>query len=207
MATYNSDKSKVIYKSYDEYVEKQDERYHDYDCPNCLAINLYNMNYVLGINPDIKSILDIGSRDSAYFDIMSEKDIKCKGIDISPKSVNYAISKGRDVILGDAKDIKSIFNEDRFDLIISCHTLEHFLYPERVIRDCSSILNYKGLILLRLPDEGPEIKDERKLYAHTRTWSWGQVEELLQNSCFEIVSEVKDLNNEIFIVGEKVDSV
>jgi 2-polyprenyl-3-methyl-5-hydroxy-6-metoxy-1,4-benzoquinol methylase len=203
MAHYNENKSKVIYNSYDEYVEKQNARFHDYDCPNCLKININNVNIALSVNPQIKSILDIGSRDSAYFDEMSKKGIKCVGIDISKKSVDYAISKGRKVFLGDAINIDTIFIDHKFDLIISCHTLEHFINPEEIMKKSFDLLNNKGIILIRLPDEGDKIRDERKLFAHTRTWSWDQVKNLLIKIGFKIVKECRDFKNEIFLIGLK----
>lgn len=203
MAKYTDDKKRILYESYKEYVGKQDARSHDYDCLNCLRINMTNVNIALELNPYILFVLDIGSRDSAYFDEIGKSGIICKGIDISPKSVEYAKSKNRDVVLGDAKDISQIFKDHKFDLIISCHTLEHFLEPKKIIKSCYDLLKNNGLILIRLPDEGPEIRDVRLLYAHTRTWTWNEVSTLLTESGFLKVAEKREFQNEIFIIAKK----
>ena len=189
--------SKIEYESYEEYVERQNSKYHEYDCPNCLKMNLQNMGEALKVRPGIKTVLDLGSRDSAYFDVMAEKGIICKGIDITPKSVKYARSKGRDVILGDSANVSDYFKE-KFDLILSNHSFEHFLFHNKVLQECRKLLSDSGILLIRLPDESSGFRNTDTL--HTQIFSRKGLIELFESNGFSVISSLNYPTEFFFIL-------
>ena len=196
MAKIIEDGKRVIFDNYKEYVELQNGRAHNYDCPNCLKQNLENMAELLKINGNIKSILDVGSRDSSYFDRFPS--ITFVGIDISSTSVEYAKSKGRNVILCDVNELTSHIVE-RFDAVMSNHSLEHFLDPLFALNECYKILNPEGLILIRLPNENKigEVK-----YAHVRTFTHEELINIIKKASFKIITDIMIGDNFMFI-GQK----
>ena len=62
--------------------------------------------------------------------------------------------ESRTDIIGDIKNIKSIFKPDTFFSIYCTHVLEHF-YPKdgiRVLRDCYDLLKPDGVLVIECPD-------------------------------------------------------
>ena len=59
MAKIIENGKRVKYSSYEEYVKIQDSRYHDYDCPNCLKMNMKLIDIIRKMGIDFKHILDV----------------------------------------------------------------------------------------------------------------------------------------------------
>lgn len=198
----NNDQA-VEYENYQEYIEIQNSRYHDYDCQNSLNNNLNLLNLLNSyIEIKYKNILDIGCRDAAYFDVLKEKNINCYGIDISEKSVNYALSKNRNVILGDASELSLYFQNIKFDLILSNHSFEHFLYPKKILEECYSILSNNGFFVIKIPNEGDKIKNKKTL-AHVFAYSKERILNLILKFKFKIyLCEILN-TNEILLILKK----
>ncbi|MCA9353479.1 class I SAM-dependent methyltransferase [Candidatus Nomurabacteria bacterium] len=53
---------------------------------------------------------------------------------------------------GDVKDIPNIFLEEKFDVIISQHVLEHILYPVDIVRGFKTVLKKEGRIFIESPN-------------------------------------------------------
>ena len=190
------------YDSYDEYIERQDSRFHDYDCPNCLANNNINIADLRKRGIKFSSLLDVGCRDAGYFDALMKEGVKCKGVDISPRSIEYTKSKGRDVVLGDVSNLSGMFKE-KFDLIVSNHTLEQFLEPERAMKECFKVLSDNGHVMLKLPNEGPVVTDVTN-YAHVRTFSEKELKDMLVACGFEFFHfELVKKANEFYVILKK----
>ncbi len=198
MAEISPDGKTTKYNSYEEYVNIQDSRYHSYDCPNCLKINEFNLEVLLKHNKDIKTILDVGCRDSAYFDSAKKKGIVCHGIDISPRSVEYAKSKGRKVIQGDINNLLDFFGSTKFNAIISSHSFEHFLDHNQALKNIRTVLEPNGIFLIRLPNE--TIISDTKRKAHTRAFIKDELIALLNNNRFKILEEKIEFKSEYFFV-------
>lgn len=201
MAKLSDDGRRSEYSSYDEYVNIQDSRYHDYDCPNCLALNMDNVMELDKRGIVFTNLLDVGCRDAAYFDNLEKRNIKCTGIDISPRSVEYSKSKNRNVILGDVNNLKNLVQE-KFDVIISNHSLEHFLNADIAMVECYNILNDGGYILIKIPNEGKKLKNNSR-FDHVRTFTGEELRKLVEDANFKV--EVFELNNknEFFVLARK----
>ena len=201
MAKMIENGKRVKYSSYEEYVKIQDSRYHDYDCPNCLKKNMKLIAIIRNMGIDFKSILDIGCRDAAYFDEMKKQQINCTGIDISPRSVKYASSKGRSVFMEDAVNLSSLFKE-KFDLIMSCHSFEHLLKPEKVLEECYKILKKNGHLAIRMPNEGNKIRNTTTK-AHVRAYTEKDLRKIFANTKFSILKLKTIPSNEFIIILKK----
>tara|TARA_Y100000034_G_scaffold135607_1_gene208237 strand:- start:391 stop:996 length:606 start_codon:yes stop_codon:yes gene_type:complete len=195
------DGKRVKYSSYEEYVKIQDSRYHDYDCPNCLKMNMKLIDIIRKMGIDFKHILDIGCRDAAYFDKMKKQQISCTGVDISPRSVKYALSKGRNVSIGDAVNLSSLFKE-RFDLIISCHSFEHLLKPEKVLKECYKVLTKDGHLAIRMPNEGDKIRNTTTK-AHARAYTEKDLRRIFGSTKFSILKLEIIPSNEFIAILKK----
>lgn len=187
--------AEVKYDSYEEYVERQDARSHDYDCPNCLKLNMENMDvFVKAVGKRPKRVLDIGCRDAGWFETFGRMGMDCSGIDVSPKSVKYASSMGRDVRLGDADKIAEIFKDDElFDLILSSHSFEHFLKPDKVMRQCRKVMTDDGHMIIRLPNQGGKIKGTK--FDHVKAYLREELIEIFKNAGFAVFFETTELQN------------
>lgn len=203
MARLINNGSKTQYDSYQEYVDCQDSRSHNYDCPNCLGLNQTNVQQALKAGIKFTKLLDVGCRDAAYFDDLTANGIECIGVDVSPTSVAYSKSKGRNVILTDVAEMSGKLPANHFDLLISNHSLEHFLDPLSSLRECYKVTAPGGYILIKLPNEGNVIKDT-KYYAHVQTFNEPILRDLLTQSGFTVVHfELVTKNTEFFILGKK----
>ncbi len=199
MAKIIENGKRIKYDNYEEYVKIQDSRYHDYDCPKCLKQNMDLLNILNNFKIEFKNLLDIGCRDAAYFDLLKDKGVDCYGIDISERSVGYAKSKGRNVLLGDAVNLSSYFDK-KFDLIISCHSFEHLLKPEKVLEECSKVLDDDGHMAIRIPNEGDKIKSTKTM-AHVRAYSQKDLTKILSN--FKTLHFSTTESNEFIIIIKK----
>lgn len=189
------------YENYQEYVNIQDSRFHDYDCPNCLSLNVNNIAEIRNRGIKFSNLLDIGCRDFAWADQLTKEGIVCKGIDISPRSVEYARSMGRDVTLGDAVNLSTLFS-DKFDLILSNHNLEHLLEPKKVLEECFKVISENGRMLIKCPNEGNKIKDT-KTFAHVRTFTDTELTEMVTSVGFVIEHFEITSSNEFFLILKK----
>jgi SAM-dependent methyltransferase len=203
MAKLKNNGQAVEYDSYDEYKKIQDSKYHDYDCQTSLNNNLKLLSrFNDALNVKYKNLLDIGCRDAAYFDILGEKNIKCFGIDISEKSVIYANSKNRKVILGDASRLTEYFYKKKFDIIVSNHSFEHFIDPIKVLNECYTSLKKDGHFVILIPNENGKIKNTKTL-AHAFAYSIEIFLDLISKTNFKVLKITLLDTNEIFIILKK----
>jgi len=83
-----------------------------------------------------KRVLDVGCGDGTLMRFLKDnKNIDCRGMEISKNKVQNCIEKGLTVIEGNAeKDLKQ-FPDKSFDYVILSQTLQAFLNPELVINE------------------------------------------------------------------------
>jgi len=168
------------FKSYDAYVAAQIERSHTYDDIRCAVANVDLVFVAMMISGKSGPVncLDIGCRDAAWFDMAKVEFpfMVCKGVDISPVSVDYAVSKGRDVSVRDVE--KGLEGLDTVDLIVSSHSIEHMQDPGKLLKTLYEQSN-KGVVLaLRIPSG----VDKGKGSAHCTGWDEDGVRALLTRS-------------------------
>ena len=106
-----------------------------------------NLNLFLS---KIKSVLGIGCFDGYVLYQLQKRGIKVLGIDPSKAGVKIAKDHGIKVI----NDFftSSMFNEEKFDAIISRHVIEHVEHPFDFFKEQIEILNKNGFISFETPN-------------------------------------------------------
>lgn len=80
------------------------------------------------------------------------KDLECYGIDISKNAIAKArkLNKRSELILSSSESIP--FKKNRFDYITCLGSLEHFLNPEKSLKEMSIVLKDSGKVCIVLPN-------------------------------------------------------
>lgn len=110
-------------------------------------------------------ILEIGSGNGPVLEYLKRKGLFAIGVDISRPSVWHCLNHERPVpaIWQDAQDPLP-FPDDSFKTVITFHTLEHLLYPEKTIKEISRVL--KGTFCTINPITCNPTKEDKKEYGH-----------------------------------------
>jgi len=83
-----------------------------------------------------KRVLDVGCGDGTLMSFLKDnKNIDCRGMEISKNKVQKCIEKGLTVIEGNAENDLIQFPNKSFDYAILSQTLQAFLNPELVINE------------------------------------------------------------------------
>ena len=92
-----------------------------------------------------------------------EENFETYGIDISDYAIKKAKKKAKNSILKvmKAKDIDA-FRKNFFDVIVSCHLLEHLQNPDLVIAKMNQILKKDGIVLIAVPNTSSWMKTVKK---------------------------------------------
>ncbi len=96
-------------------------------------------------------VLEVGCSTGLMLSLFKDKGWQVLGVEISKKSAEKALQLGIKVETKSFEDIN--FNE-KFDLIIFNHTLEHLDDPKGVIKKAVSLLNKEGILYIDLPNFG-----------------------------------------------------
>jgi len=94
--------------------------------------------------------LDLGCRQGYLFDYLKDLNISLYGMDISESAINMLKARGFDGEQGDMHYFN--FNE-KFDMIISSHSLEHCPDPPKVIINIYQSLKTNGHTIIAIPIE------------------------------------------------------
>lgn len=109
-------------------------------------------------------VLEIGCSTGLMLSIFQKKGFNVKGVEISKKAAELAKTRGLEIITQPFEKIK--FNE-KFDLIILNHTLEHLENPLKILEKSKTLLNPKGYLLIDLPNfDSPNAKLFKKRWQH-----------------------------------------
>ncbi len=98
-----------------------------------------------------------------------QDEYKVKGIDIGRDAVKYCRNQGLDVDDTSIENFISNSNE-KFDIIILSHVLEHLLRPDEVLLDLQNHLNPEGMIYILVPNYK---SISPKFFG--KYWGWWQV--------------------------------
>ena len=153
-------------------------------------------------------ILDISCGDGVGLKVFRELGFTdVTGFEYAEEKANLARRFGYPVYDGDFHDL-SIFGSNSFDLIYSSHSLEHALFPVKVMGEFYRILKGGGTLKLVLPfpDVGPLDAHVAKVELGTDLDDGGEkVLCFVRNQGFEIINYVFDdyREVEIWITGTK----
>jgi 2-polyprenyl-3-methyl-5-hydroxy-6-metoxy-1,4-benzoquinol methylase len=132
-------------------------------------------------------ILDMGTKDGLFFDLLVEKGIDKNGlygVDCCDEVVKICNDKGYETFKEDIQNTH--FFNNSFDFIYIVHTLEHVPSPEEVVEECNRLLNENGYVFVEVPIQSQI--DDPKLWGHFHPFtSKQQVRDLFKN--YEILKE------------------
>jgi ubiquinone/menaquinone biosynthesis C-methylase UbiE len=105
------------------------------------------------------SVLDIGARDGWMVEYLKRKHYyEVIGLEITEAAQQYARSRGRRVILGDAHDL-SIFPDNKFGTVLITHCLEHCHTPQKVVDEVCRVFQKGGIFYVEVPLETEAARD------------------------------------------------
>lgn len=139
------------------------------------------------LNEDM-NILDIGTKDCLFFDILVEKGFesdKMVGIDCCTEVVEICKGKGYMVHEVDAQE--TLLPSNSFDFIFIVHTLEHVPNPEQVIQECTRLLKSNGFVFIEVPIQS-QIDAPEKWGHFSPFVSKNQLKKLIEKD-FNIIKE------------------
>ena len=132
------------YGSYEEYIKQQLHHANSMYRTSRKSYDVYYNRIMEDFKEfDINKLLCIGSRDVSEVNYFRNKGIDATGIDLF--SADQSIIR-----LMDMHDIGTEFNENEFDAIFSCHSLEHSVKPDVVLEGMRKISKHGAFIVLPL---------------------------------------------------------
>ena len=140
------------YQSYEEYLNQQLQHMNSMYRTARKAYDVYYDRIMDDFKEfEIKKILCVGARDVSEVIFFRNKGIDAIGIDLF--STDQSVIKPMDMhVMGDS------FNENEFDIIFACHSLEHCVDPDVVLTAMRKISKYGVFVVLPL-HESPHKKD------------------------------------------------
>lgn len=96
-------------------------------------------------------LLEVGCGAGRYLQKMSSLGWQCTGLDISMQAIDAAkkLNPATKFIVGAISDVEA---DERFDLIVMHHVLEHLYHPKQVIEVCFRLLQSGGKLVVNVPN-------------------------------------------------------
>lgn len=110
-----------------------------YDYTNWTYDDREDYKYVVSLVKEGSNIIDLGCGNGSLMQkLIKEKNVKAKGIELSPSGVEICKHKGLDVTEGRIDTILP-FNDNEFDYAICNVTLQMVMYPEILLSEMKRI--------------------------------------------------------------------
>ncbi len=160
-------------------------------------------------HPDISSVLEIGCSIGYTLEAAKKRNIGHLGIDISNYAVDFCNSLGLNASFTTLGKLKQ--DGQKFDLIFMQHVLEHFEDPFSTLKECHSLLNNKGRMVILVPNanykRANKFRSKHRFYSmkgvgseHFAYFSYANLPKVLEVSGFKTIQQ----NYPVFI--DKYDS-
>ncbi|MBN1893626.1 class I SAM-dependent methyltransferase [bacterium] len=162
-------------------------------CPR--GIRRYQKKYARFFKPG-ERVLDIGCGEGFFLEILKERGIEGKGIDVSQGMVRACRKKGLDVSRQDTRTLLKR-GKSRYDGIFCAHLIEH-LGPEdlrKFLRNAAKVLKTGGRLILITPNfKDLDVMGERFWMdpTHVRPYPLPLLAEMLSGAGFEILKSGTD---------------
>ena len=113
--------------------------------------NIRRYQFIKKIIPKKSRVLEIGSGHGFFLEIMKTNGFDIIGYDISKEKRKYS-KKVTDVPVYDININEKISMDDKFDIVVLFHTLEHITEPITLLKNIKKLLKPKGKILIEVPN-------------------------------------------------------
>jgi ubiquinone/menaquinone biosynthesis C-methylase UbiE len=106
------------------------------------------------INPGEK-VLEVGGEIGLLAERIREKGAQVSLTDISKIALSRAGKKGvKETFQVDLDEEPLPFEDNAFDAVVSCSSIEHIFYPQKMIHECARVLKPGGRFMLMAPNIG-----------------------------------------------------
>ena len=113
--------------------------------------NIRRYQFIKKIIPKKSRVLEIGSGHGFFLEIMKTNGFDIIGYDISKEKRKYS-KKITDVPVYDININEKIPADNKFDIVVLFHTLEHITEPITLLKNIKKLLKPKGKILIEVPN-------------------------------------------------------
>ena len=113
--------------------------------------NIRRYEFIKKIIPKKSRVLEIGSGHGFFLEIMKTNGFDIIGYDISKEKRKYS-KKVTDVPVYDININEKIPSDNKFDIVVLFHTLEHITDPITLLKNIKKLLKPKGKILIEVPN-------------------------------------------------------
>ena len=150
----------------------------------------YNLASKISFNSYFKEIKDINTKKILEFGCGLGKNIflirmlNVQGYDISKFAKKFTGARGIKTLKSE-KEIK----DNNFDIILSCHNLEHMNNPLENLEFLRKKIKKKGLLLLIVPKEAQTMatRTPDMVNYHLYSWNFRTINNLLHKAGFEVL--------------------
>lgn len=159
----------------------------------------------------VHSILDIGCGEGVnlkYFkSLLPESNLFA--IEPSIESQKHLKKLGVTIIEEDVDTSWDNSYQDKFDIIILRHVLEHFMDPVKILRKIKSVLSSSGIVYIAVPDNLNPLQNLEKNWfrnVHTYYFNKHSLKNLINNTGLEILQIIEgDSFNkgEVYLIARK----
>jgi SAM-dependent methyltransferase len=135
----------------DVYLEEGSDRFSEKEFEPRALIGSQRFEFItshVDLN-SIQNVLEVGCAAGWNLYPFHQHGLQVVGYDYGPKLVGWGRQKGMDLRVG-TPDPDTL--DDRFDLIILSHVLEHFTDPVTELRKVSALLKETGILYIEVPD-------------------------------------------------------
>lgn len=155
------------------------------------------------------SVLDVGSNRGSFARAFLDAAPEARMLAVEPdERVAKSCAELSRCELIEARIEDAAIETGRFDIVHSCHTIEHLAHPARVLADHWRVLKPGGLLVLDAPStailDADDIVEEWFIDKHLYHFSARTLMRMVASAGFEIVAapDIEDREN-LLIVGRK----
>jgi ubiquinone/menaquinone biosynthesis C-methylase UbiE len=154
-------------------------------------------NFISEFSKDIKSIVDIGAGSGDVVKVFSAKleNAQVIGIDYNEELVNrFKATRNSKMVVGGVEELEH--GEQKFDLIILSHVLEHIVDLQGFFKKIKTLLNQNSLIYIEVPGIFGYFRDSHyyehsfeifHTIAHVYNFTLMTLQRVLEENGFEII--------------------